>query len=543
MRTAVPRAREAKVSSDALFGGIPFAKQPSMSLRTARALALACSLSVPLVGCGGSSNHDGGAGGGGVAGGGGAGGGGAAAAGGGGGTPVSDMAVSLDAGPPSTDMTRTAPPGADLALPPAGDDTGDGGPPGQLADGGVFVPPPPPPPAGTDMAGADLAPIEHGPPTTLAGLVTLSAGNDFQDVSTDQGGGIWAVTHAAAYYWPAGATTPFTYDQTNGLAQGKTSWVDTYWCQGDGVPCPYTWPVYFNSVAGGQSGQAVIGNQGFIADRIDVDPTSGAVGDVVGLQVSLTQQPDPTEMMEQQQRVVASWKVALDLNGTLGGTAYLGGWHGLSAFHGFMNSATSGICGSGCASFEEHAHPITQTNIEGRDIKAIAVTPEGDLWVGDADSLWFIPQRSVGPNADFFQNPVIPGQTAAYLDVFPGQTDNITGVDVDAAGGIYVASETNGLVYLAPSTYAPTYWSAADKLPADALRSVAVDQAGDVWIGTERAGVVRYTPSSGTWTYYTQAGSGLPSNDIRAIHVDKYASTGRSVYFATDNGVAVYTGP
>jgi hypothetical protein len=35
----------------------------------------------------------------------------------------------------------------------------------------------------------------------------------------------------------------------------------------------------------------------------------------------------------------------------------------------------------------------------------------------------------------------------------------------------------------------------------------------------------------------------LPSNDIRAIYVDKYASSGRSVYFATDKGIAVYGGP
>jgi hypothetical protein len=537
------------VSGGPVFAGIGFAMAAAMSLRSARALALACSLSVPLVGCGGNSVQGGGGGGvagsgGGVAGSGGSGGGAAGSGGGAAGSGGGDMAVAHDqgVGPGSTDMSRTAPPGADLSLPPGGGDTGDGGPPGTLADGGVFVPPPPPVTSG-DMGSFDLGPVAHAPPATLAGLVILGSGNDFQDVSTDQGGGVWAVTQQAVYYWPAGATTPHTYDQTNGLAQGKTSWVDTYWCAGDGLTCPYTWPVLFNSIAGGQSGQAVVGNQGFIADRLDVDPASGAVQDVVGLQVTSTQQSDPAEMVDQQQRVVSSWKVALDLNGTLGGTAYLGGWHGLSAFHGFMNSATTGICGQNCANFEEHAHPITQTNIEGRDIKGIAVTPEGDLWVGDADSLWFIPQRSVGATADFFQNPVIPGQAAAYLDVFPGETDYITGVDVDAAGGIYVASETNGLAYLAPGSYAPTYWSAADKLPKDALRSVAVDQNGDVWIGTEQAGVARYTPSTSTWTYYTQASAGLPSNDIRAIHVDKYAPSGRSVYIATDYGVAVYTGP
>ena len=49
-------------------------------------------------------------------------------------------------------------------------------------------------------------------------------------------------------------------------------------------------------------------------------------------------------------------------------------------------------------------------------------------------------------------------------------------------------------------------------------------------------------PSSQTWVYYTTA-SGLPSNNIRAIYLDKYAASGRGVYFATGNGIAVYTGP
>jgi ligand-binding sensor domain-containing protein len=70
---------------------------------------------------------------------------------------------------------------------------------------------------------------------------------------------------------------------------------------------------------------------------------------------------------------------------------------------------------------------------------------------------------------------------------------------------------------------------------------VVVDPAGDVWIATASAGVVRYQPSSQTWVYYTTA-SGLPSNDIRAIYLDQYASSGRTVYFATDNGVAAYSG-
>jgi ligand-binding sensor domain-containing protein len=286
----------------------------------------------------------------------------------------------------------------------------------------------------------------------------------------------------------------------------------------------------------------VVGNLGYIADRLDVDPTTGAVRDVVGLQVSSTQQSDPSELAAQQQRVVASWKVALDLNGTFNGTAYLGGWHGLSAFHGFGLSRTTGVCGLDCGDFEEHVHPFLPADAAGRDIRALTITPLGDLWVGDADAVWFVAQRSQGPYNDFFSPaPQIPGQSATYLDIFPGVADMVYGIATDGAGGVYVASYNNGLAYLAPGSYAPTYWSTADKLPSNNLTSVVVD-GGDVWIGTLRSGVVRYTPASGTWTYYTQAGSGLPSDDVRAIWTSTRAGV-RTVYIATDYGIGVYTGP
>ena len=176
-------------------------------------------------------------------------------------------------------------------------------------------------------------------------------------------------------------------------------------------------------------------------------------------------------------------------------------------------------------------------------MRALALTPEGDLWMGDADVISFVPQRSAGANADFFQTVAIPGQPdASALDVFPGVVDNTFGLALDQARGLYVASYGNGLAYLAPGSYAPRYWSAADKLPQNYLTGVAVDAAGDVWIATAAAGVVRYQPSSQIWVYYTTM-SGLPSNDIRAVYLDKYAASGRGVYFATGSGVAVYTGP
>lgn len=410
---------------------------------------------------------------------------------------------------------------------------GDGGPQGHLGDGGVFMPPP---------AGADMAPVYH-PPVTNGSFTSYATGVAFNDVSVDEGGGIWGASDNKVYYIKNGSA--HTYDQSNGLAQGKTTWVDNYWCAGDGLPCPYTWNVSFQSVAGGQPGQAVVGNIGFIADRLDVDPNTGAVRDVVGLQVTSTQQGDPTELMAQQQRIVASWKVVLDLNGTFNGTAYMGGWHGTSAFHGFGNSATTGICGQGCAGFEEHIHAFSSDGDDtfGGDVHALAITAAGDVWVGDRKAIYMIPQRSKGADADFFQSPLteVPGESAGYLITFPGAAADQQwnwSIAIDQAGGLWVASNQNGLVYLTAGNYSPTYYSTANGLPSDSLTGVAVDASGDVWVATTNGGVARFTPSTKTWLYYTTT-SGLPSNNLRAVWYDKYGSPG-AVYFATDNGLAVY---
>jgi hypothetical protein len=417
----------------------------------------------------------------------------------------------------------------DMALPPAPDDERDGGPPGTLGDGGVFTPPP-----------GDMGPIDLGPPITSGNVTIYGKGGNFRDVSTDQGGGIWAVSSSTVYYFKG--STVYTYDQGNGLARGKTTWTDTYWF---GSPSsPSTQNVVFTTVAGGMPGQAFVGNIGYTGDRLDVDPSTGAVISVVGMQVTCTQHPCGTQAEQdeekaQEVREVSSWKAAVDLNGPMSGRAYFGGFHGMSGLSGMTQPQSSRLCGDGCYLYEEHLHPFSPNDALGRDVRAIAITAMGDVWVGDADSIWFVPQRSAGSGADYFQNPTIPGQpNATYLDVFPGVADMVFGIAVDAGGGVWVASYGNGLAYLAPGSYAPTYWSTANGLPSNYLTGVAVDASGTVWVGTQSNGVARYTPSANKWDQLTTA-SGLPSNDIKSVYVDKYGDA-KSVLFATDNGAAVW---
>jgi hypothetical protein len=351
--------------------------------------------------------------------------------------------------------------------------------------------------------------------TSLTGLTAAFDGLDVLDVSTDQGGGLWAVTRGAVHYRTTGGAT-FSYDQSSGLARGWSTWTDTYYTPG-------TYPVTFSAVAGATAGQAIVGNIGAIADRLEVDPTTGTVLRIDNMAVEPVN-VSPAELTAHQQRVVAVWHAVVDLNGAFHGTAYLGGWHGFYAFHGLMSDC-------GCLAFEEHQHYITATAIGGGDVRGLALTADGDLWAGDRDFVQLLPQRSQGASIGLFDEVFAVG-----LDVFPGVRDEVTGLGVDAQGGVWVASGQNGLAHLAPVTHAATFFTTADGLPTLKLSGLVVDDNGDVW--TSGAGqLLRYRASAGRVVAYD-----VGANGIRAIFSD-HRLGGRSLYLATDVGVKIYAGP
>src|SRR5262249_50252818 len=250
-----------------------------------------------------------------------------------------------------------------------------------------------------------------------------------------------------------GTTQPFKYDQSNGLARGWHTWQDPYYT---GTPAnPATLPLTFASVAGANPGQAIIGNIGAIADRLAVDPKTGVVKGVENLKIPL-KSTTPDSLEDHTVRVVGTHKVISALDGAMNGTAYLGGWHGFYALHGL-----NGDCG--CASdFEEHQHYYgcddsgDEFGCWDGDVWGLAMTPEGDVWAGDRHFVQLLYQKTLGPNTGFMQGPI-----AAHVDVFPHLRDEVHGLAVDVSGGVFVASDGNGLAYLTPDTLNKMYWSAA----------------------------------------------------------------------------------
>ena len=169
----------------------------------------------------------------------------------------------------------------------------------------------------------------------------------------------------------------------------------------------------------------------------------------------------------------------------------------------------------------------------GGDVRGLAIASDGDVWAGDRHFLQRLAQRSRGPHTELFDTGV--GWTAA-IDVFPKVRDEIHGLAVDG-GGVWVGSEGNGLAYV-DSIGKPVYWSRDHRLPMNTLSGVVVDGNGAVWIATARAGLARFRPDGGDWAYYTTA-SGLPSDQINALYVDRF-DAGRTLYVATANGLASF---
>jgi hypothetical protein len=383
------------------------------------------------------------------------------------------------------------PPISDGGIPPAGD--------------GGFTPP-----------GPVDDPVAHAAPTPIQ-VAALAGASGIFDVSADRGGGTWAVSPSTVYYWPPSGGAPSLYGPANGLARGSAQ-----------NP--------FASVGGGQPGQAVVGNRGAIADLITVDPATGALRSLTNMVVPPSSSPEYPEHLT---RVVAGIRVAVDVDGTFDGTAYVGGTHGFVAIHGLDGSCS-------CAPFQEHQHFMPSDAMGscdstqppagcwGGDVKGLALSAEGDVWAGDEHFVALLPQRSLGAQTDFFQD------FAVGIDVFPGVNDEVSALAVDAAGGVWVASFGQGLARLAPMTFEPSYFDRSRDLPMNRLTALSVDDDGSLWVGTVSAGIAR-RGSTGGWIYYTAA-SGLPSDGVSSLAIDR-SSQPRRVLIGTDAGVSVYTGP
>lgn len=124
--------------------------------------------------------------------------------------------------------------------------------------------------------------------------------------------------------------------------------------------------------------------------------------------------------------------------------------------------------------------------------------------------------------------------TYNYMNSDLPQT-SFTQLEIDAEGNLWIATIGYG-IYKFDGTSFVNFNSQNTILPLqDFYTGIAFDKFNNVWLSTQVNGAYKYTGND--WTNYNNSNSGLSSNMIRAISIDKHD---RKIFGTIDNGVIIY---
>ncbi|MCF8302234.1 MAG: T9SS type A sorting domain-containing protein [Bacteroidales bacterium] len=114
---------------------------------------------------------------------------------------------------------------------------------------------------------------------------------------------------------------------------------------------------------------------------------------------------------------------------------------------------------------------------------------------------------------------------------------NVTDIDIDSGGDLWISTYTNGVYYLEPDgTELGHYTSTNSDLPHNRVLAIAVDGSDNKWIGCHWHGAAKLASDNSTWTVYNETNSDLPDNKVNSIDMDS------DTWFATDDGLAEFDG-
>ncbi|HKA25575.1 MAG TPA: two-component regulator propeller domain-containing protein, partial [Candidatus Eisenbacteria bacterium] len=149
---------------------------------------------------------------------------------------------------------------------------------------------------------------------------------------------------------------------------------------------------------------------------------------------------------------------------------------------------------------------------DGLNVTSILGRPDGSAWAGTTQNLLRFDGSSWSVVA-------LPGVTPA----------RVLSLAADAAGGIWIGTDTKGAVLLDPGGTHPV-----TGLPGGAVTGIASEPSGDVWIGVQTGGAA-HVHGLAVDRLLTVA-DGLPTNLVQSIGVDQ---AGR-LWVGTTNGVAYF---
>lgn len=175
-------------------------------------------------------------------------------------------------------------------------------------------------------------------------------------------------------------------------------------------------------------------------------------------------------------------------------------------------------------------------NMQTRRYSTKDVLPSDEIFglTADGNNVWISTLRGVAKieNGDIWS---IPYQSSQNLSI---ASDDIHIVAVDKYEWIWVGHINNGISLLRkgqPWKRYPTNNHEFKGLKIRDILALEKDNQQQIWIATADSGVILY--QNDTWTTFDTV-SGLPSNEVRDIAIDKY----QRLWFATTKGVVFFDG-
>ncbi len=168
-------------------------------------------------------------------------------------------------------------------------------------------------------------------------------------------------------------------------------------------------------------------------------------------------------------------------------------------------------------------------SISSNYIRSLALDAQNRLWVGTFNDL-----NIYNEGSDSFQS-----YTHNPVDDSSLSQNSIRSIFKDNQGGMWLGTYFGGLNYYHPLKNRFRHIRQIpykNSLNENIISCIVEDERGDFWIGTNDGGVNLYRPQEEKFIHYRlplDSGTGIGSNNIKAIHVDE--SSGK-VYIGTHAG-------
>jgi signal transduction histidine kinase/ligand-binding sensor domain-containing protein/DNA-binding response OmpR family regulator len=166
-------------------------------------------------------------------------------------------------------------------------------------------------------------------------------------------------------------------------------------------------------------------------------------------------------------------------------------------------------------------------NEKANKVEAILEVGKNEFWIGTNDGIYFLSKEL---------------KFSKLLDLYPFTNLNISTLNFDADGNIWIGTNADGVFYHKRKTGETTAFSISSnnkRLPNNQIRSLLVDHKNRVWIGTFK-GIARYDIKDDRLEYFQASYSddlSLSDNAIRSIFQDSRKAIWVGTYFGGINRI------